>query len=217
MILKVPHINIGGCFKIFQIHFPTSKDLISVRSIDSSSIAACLSNAAICGPGSLYSAEHFTHLQAHYTKMIKCLKTRYIYIYMYIYVSNKDPCLHYGVLRLPLSQLDFLEWQGTCFHRLCLNFGLRGTWSIHCKWVLSNMSPFQSDLRNERIHNRNACLLSKWCRHGIHFISEIVRYNIWNYNLNASLGFNHTWKQNKPSKCSSSKLSGIAMVNWISF
>ena len=111
-------------------------------------------------------------------------------LYQYIYnimLATKDPYLHYGVLRLPLSQLDFLEWQGTCFHRLCWNFGLRGTWSIHYKWVLSNMSPFQSDLRNERIHNRNACLLSKWCRHGIHFISEIVRYNIkyniWNYNL----------------------------------
>ena len=142
-----------------------------MRSIESSSIAACLSNAAICGPGSLYSAEHFTHFQAHYTEIIKRLKT----ISIYILGNFQHPYLHYGVLRLPLSQLDFLEWQGTCFHRLCLNFGLRGTWSIHYKWVLSNMSPFQSDLRNERIHNQNVCLISKLYRHRIHFISEMVR------------------------------------------
>ena len=154
MILKIPHSNIGGCFKIFQIHFPTSKDLISVRSIDSSSIAACLSNAAICGPGSLYSAEHFTHFQAHYTKIIKCLKTISIYTY---YVSNKRSLFTLRGFTITSKSIGFSGMTGDVFSQVMFEF-----WSSRYLKHSLQMSAEQYEPisvgSTQRTHSQPKCL-----------------------------------------------------------
>ena len=125
-----------------------------MRSIESSSIAACLSNAAICGPGSLYSAEHFTHFQAHYTKMSKCLKTISIYKY---YVSNKRSLFTLRGFAITSKSIGFSGMTGDVFSQVMLEF-----WSSRYLKHSLQMSAEQYEPisvgSTQRTHSQPKCL-----------------------------------------------------------
>ena len=128
-----------------------------MRSIESSSIAACLSNAAICGPGSLYGAEHFTHFQAHYTKIIKCSKTIAIYINN---ISNKNSPFTIRDFMITSKSIGFSGITGDVFSQVMFEF-----WSSRYLKHSLQMSAEQYEPisvgSTQRTHSQPKCLPDK--------------------------------------------------------